>query len=221
MAPALPTVSKEGINGTWTPSSINTATVGSTVYTFTPTGNQCGVSSQITVVITPPPVLTMGPDIAIAAGGSAEMNVSATGNIVSYQWNPSTGLNDATIKNPVASPSSTTTYTLVVIDDNNCEASGNITVTVSGRSKILVPNAFSPNGDGINDVWVITNLSIYPGATVDVFNRYGQSVFHSENASKAWDGTFNGKPLPMATYYYIIDLKNNEKKIAGSVTLFK
>ncbi|HXB30854.1 MAG TPA: gliding motility-associated C-terminal domain-containing protein, partial [Puia sp.] len=64
-------------------------------------------------------------------------------------------------------------------------------------------------------------LSVYPGATVDVFNRYGQPVFHSENSNKAWDGTYNGKPLPVGTYYYIIDLKNNEKKTAGSVTIFK
>jgi len=163
----------------------------------------------------------MGPDLTITEGASITMNVSVTGNILSYQWNPSTGLNNATIKDPVASPSTTTTYTLDVIDDNNCEASDKITITVSGRSKILVPNAFSPNGDGVNDTWIITNLSVYPGATVDVYNRYGQAVFHSENANKAWDGTYNGKALPVGTYYYIIDLKNNEKKTAGSVTIFK
>jgi gliding motility-associated-like protein len=144
-----------------------------------------------------------------------------TGNIVSYQWTPSTGLNDTTIEDPVASPSVTTRYTLVVIDENHCEASGSIQVTVSGRAKIQVPNAFSPNGDGINDVWVITNLSIYPGATLDVYNRYGQLVFHTQNYNKPWDGTYNGKPLPVGTYYYIIDPKNNEKKIAGYVDIFR
>jgi gliding motility-associated-like protein len=173
-------------------------------------------------VINPLPALTMGPDLTIAAGASTTLNVSVTGNIVSYQWKPSIGLNNATIKDPVASPSSTTVYTLVVIDDNKCETSDSIKITVAGgTSKILVPNAFSPNGDGINDTWIISNLSAYPGATVDVFNRYGQLVFHSENYNKAWDGTYNGNPLPMGTYYYIIDLKNNEKKMAGSVTIFK
>jgi gliding motility-associated-like protein len=220
-APALPTKSKEGIDGTWAPSSINTTAVGSTVYTFTPTGGQCGVPTQITIVINAPPVLTMGPDVTISEGASTVLNVSVTGNIVSYKWTPSTGLNNPNIEDPKASPSSTTTYTLVVVDDNKCETSGNMTVTVSGRSKIIIPNAFSPNGDGINDTWVITNLSIYPGATINVFNRYGQLVYHSENNSKAWDGTYNGKSLPTGTYYYIIDLKNNEKKIAGSVTIFK
>ncbi len=221
-APALPLTSIEGINGTWSPSTINTANTGSTVYTFTPTAGQCGTPSQITIVVNDLPTLTMGPDLTIAPGASTTLNPSVTGNIVTYQWKPSTGLSDPAIKNPVASPSVTTVYTLDIIDDNKCETSGNIKVTVSGgTSKISVPNAFSPNGDGINDTWIITNLSAYPGATVDVYNRYGQLVFHSENASKAWDGTYNGKPLPMATYYYIIDTKNNEKKLAGSVTIFK
>jgi gliding motility-associated-like protein len=164
----------------------------------------------------------MGPDVTIAPGASTTLNPSVTGNIVSYQWSPSTGLNNATIKDPVASPSVTTVYSLDVTDNNECEVTGSIKVTVSAAtSKILVPNAFSPNGDGVNDTWIITGLSANPGATVDVFNRYGQLVFHSENYNKAWDGTFNGNPLPMGTYYYIVDAKNNEKKVAGSVTIFK
>jgi len=221
-APELPLTSIEGINGTWIPSSINTTNAGSTLYTFTPTAGQCGTPSQITIVVNPPPGLTMGPNLTIAPGASTTLNPSVTGNIVSYQWKPTDGLSDPAIKDPVASPSVTTVYTLDITDDNKCETSGDIKITVSeGTSKVSVPNAFSPNGDGINDTWIITNLSAYPGATVDVFNRYGQLVFHSENNNKPWDGTLNGKPLPLATYYYIINLKNNEKKLAGSVTIFK
>jgi gliding motility-associated-like protein len=218
----LPQISKEGIHGTWNPSSINTADVGRAVYTFTPVAGSCGIALQISVVVNPLPGLTMGPDSTIAPGTSTTLNPSVTGNIVAYQWTPSVGLNDPTVKNPVASPSVTTVYTLNITDDKGCEASGSMKVTVAGgTSKISAPNAFSPNGDGINDTWVIPNLSAYPGVTVDVYNRYGQLVFHSENNNKNWDGTYNGKPLPMATYYYIIDPKNNEKKIAGSVTIFK
>ncbi|MBS1600856.1 MAG: gliding motility-associated C-terminal domain-containing protein [Bacteroidetes bacterium] len=218
----LPGKSDEGVSGTWSPSSINTSIVGPSTYTFTPAADQCGTTSQITVVVNAIPVLTMGPDISIPPNGNAHLNVSVTGNIVTYLWTPSIGLSDPTIENPVASPKVTTVYKLDVIDDHQCESNGKIQITVlDAPSKIQVPNAFSPNGDGINDTWVITNLSAYPGATVDVFNRYGQLVFHSENNSKAWDGTFNGQSLPLATYYYVIDLKNNEKKIGGSVTIFK
>jgi len=218
----LPQISKEGIHGTWSPSSINTTDVGRAAYTFTPVAGSCGIALQISIVVNPLPGLIMGPDTTIAPGTNTTLNPSVTGNIVAYQWSPSTGLNDPAVKNPVASPSVTTEYTLNITDDKGCEASGSMKVTVAGgTSKILAPNAFSPNGDGINDTWVIPNLSAYPGVTVDVYNRYGQLVFHSENNNKNWDGTYNGKPLPMATYYYIIDPKNNEKKIAGSVTIFK
>ena len=221
-APMLPSTSTEGISGTWNPASISTAQVGSATYSFTPTGSQCASTSQIVIVVNPLPGLTMGPGITIVAGTSTLLNVTVTGNIMTYQWTPSIGLSDPTIKDPVASPTSTPVYTLEIADDNNCKSNGSIKITVTGgTSKISVPNAFSPNGDGINDIWVITGLSDYPGATVDVFNRYGQLVFHSENNTRGWDGTLNGKPLPVATYYYIIDPKNNEKKLAGSVTIFR
>jgi gliding motility-associated-like protein len=218
----LPPISKEGIHGTWSPSSINTTDAGRAVYTFTPEAGSCGIALQISITVNPLPGLTMAPDTTIVPGTSTTLNPSVTGNIVTYQWSPSIGLNDPTSKNPVASPSVTTVYTLNITDDKGCEASGTVKVTVSGTNSIIkVPNAFSPNGDGINDTWVIPNLSAYPGATVDVYNRYGQLVFHSENNNKNWDGTYNGKPLPMAAYYYIIDPKNNEKKLSGSVTIFK
>ncbi|HLA57883.1 MAG TPA: gliding motility-associated C-terminal domain-containing protein, partial [Puia sp.] len=198
------------------------ADAGRSVYTFTPAAGSCGIALQISLVVNHLPGLIMGPDVTITPGVSTTLDVSVTGNIVAYQWKPSAGLNDPAIKDPVASPSVTTVYTLDITDDKNCGVSDSVKITVSGgTSKILVPNAFSPNGDGVNDTWVISNLSAYPGATVDVYNRYGQLVFHSENDNKNWDGTSNGKPLPMATYYYIVDPKNNEKKIAGSVTIFK
>ena len=86
---------------------------------------------------------------------------------------------------------------------------------------VKVPNIFTPNGDQIHDRWVIPNLGDYPGATVQVFNRYGQVVFSSNGYGVAWDGTQQGKPLPVGTYYYIIQLKNGYKPLSGSVTLMR
>ena len=80
---------------------------------------------------------------------------------------------------------------------------------------------FSPNGDGINDTWKIQYLESYPGATIDVFNRYGQKVFSSLGYNKEWDGTFKGNPLPVGTYYYIINPKNGRALINGSITIIK
>jgi gliding motility-associated-like protein len=84
-----------------------------------------------------------------------------------------------------------------------------------------IPNAFSPNGDGINDTWHIKYLESYPGATIEVFNRYGQRVFSSTGYDREWDGTADGKPLPVGTYYYIVNPKNNRKIFSGSVTIIK
>jgi gliding motility-associated-like protein len=87
--------------------------------------------------------------------------------------------------------------------------------------KVVVPNAFSPNGDGINDVWIIRNLPDYPDASVKIFDRYGQQVFVSKGYSKPWDGTMQGRPLPVGTYYYIIQLKAGEKPLQGSITIIR
>jgi gliding motility-associated-like protein len=84
-----------------------------------------------------------------------------------------------------------------------------------------VPNAFSPNGDGINDTWMIQYLDTYPGCTVDVYNRYGQVIFHSTGYSRPWDGRMNGQPLPIGTYYWIIDPKNGRRQVSGSVTIIR
>jgi gliding motility-associated-like protein len=173
------------------------------------------------------PVVNLGSDQTISAGASVPLVATITGitgeEISTYLWTPASGLTNPNIANPVASPVVTTTYTLDVTSTAGCEGNGSVTVNVvkTNLPPILIPNAFSPNGDGINDTWVITNLSYYPGATLDVFNRYGQLLLHSEGYGKPWDGTYNGNPLPMATYYYILNPKNNTKKMAGSVTIFR
>ncbi|WP_425423102.1 gliding motility-associated C-terminal domain-containing protein [Segetibacter koreensis] len=84
-----------------------------------------------------------------------------------------------------------------------------------------IPNAFSPNGDNINDKWIIKGLKDYDNCTVEIFTRYGSKVFSSKGYQQPWDGTSNGSPMPVATYYYLIDLKNGEKPLSGPLTLLK
>lgn len=86
---------------------------------------------------------------------------------------------------------------------------------------VTIPNAFTPNNDGINDTWNIKNLDQYPNNTVDIFNRYGQKIYSSINYGIPWDGTFKGKNLPSGTYYYVIDLKNGNKTLSGYVALIR
>ena len=84
----------------------------------------------------------------------------------------------------------------------------------------IIPGGLSPNGDGINDTWNIQGLEDYPNASISVFDRWGKKLFFSTSASEPWDGTFDGKELPIADYYYIIELDNGEK-YHGVVTLKK
>jgi gliding motility-associated-like protein len=81
------------------------------------------------------------------------------------------------------------------------------------------PNVFSPNNDGINDAWEIPSLIPYPQCNVDIYNRSGRIVFHSVGYSRPWDGKFNGKRLPMGTYYYVIRASSNVAAVGGSVTI--
>jgi gliding motility-associated-like protein len=85
-----------------------------------------------------------------------------------------------------------------------------------------IPNTFTPNNDQYNNTWKIKYLDDYPHARVQVFTRTGKMVFEARNGyTKPWDGTFNGKPLPVDTYYYIIEPESGRKPITGYVTIIK
>lgn len=86
---------------------------------------------------------------------------------------------------------------------------------------IRIPNAFTPNGDGINDRWDIPDLAYYPNCVLNIYTRYGSMIYQSRGYTMGWDGLYNGQVLPTGTYYYIIDLGNNSPKLAGYVALIK
>jgi len=99
---------------------------------------------------------------------------------------------------------------------------GDIIVTESTIDEpIAIPNAFTPNGDGINDVWNIKSLIDYPSCLVSIFTRYGSMIYQSRGYAKPWDGVYNGSVLPTGTYYYIIDLQNGQPPLSGYVALIR
>lgn len=138
---------------------------------------------------------------------------------VTYKWTPAVDLDNATIKNPTVTGTIDRTYLLTVTDSLGCTASDSVMVKVA--PKIVISNTFTPNGDGVNDYWDIPGLTAYAGATVDVFDRNGQKVFHSIGYGTPWDGTYNGQPLPFGTYYYIVDTKIAKPVFAGYVTIVR
>lgn len=86
---------------------------------------------------------------------------------------------------------------------------------------VSLTNAFTPNGDGINDTWEIKNLNLYTGCTVEILNRYGQKVYYTTGYPKPWNGTMNGQALPVGVYYYIIRLKPGAKPLTGPLTIIR
>ncbi|MDB5004874.1 MAG: Gliding motility-associated C-terminal protein [Mucilaginibacter sp.] len=87
--------------------------------------------------------------------------------------------------------------------------------------QLIVANAFTPNGDGVNDTWDIKNIAQYPNCTINIFTRYGEKVFYSSGYITAWNGKHNGANLPVGAYYYIINLNNGAKQITGSLTIIR
>ncbi len=175
-------------------------------------------SKQLTVYPKPKVVLTH--NVTTLSGGTITIVPEYIyGHDLQYLWIPATYLSSDTAQTPVSVPQDDITYKLLLTGTGGCSASDTIFVKVLKGPE--VPNVFSPNGDGINDVWKIRYLEDYPGATVQVFNRFGQLVFYEVGYDKPWDGTYKGSALPIGTYYYIINPKNGRPTVSGSVTIIK
>ena len=116
-------------------------------------------------------------------------------------------------------PLTSTRYLLRVTTDQRCSDTSSAMVNVLLTP--VIPNTFTPNGDGYNDRWEIRHLDKYPGARVEIFNTMGSLVFRSTGYTQAWDGTQGGKSLPAGTYYYVVDPRNGREKKAGYVTILR
>lgn len=204
-------------SGQFTP---RTAGVGTHTIRFTYTGaNGCVNFKEQTVTVNAVPTVSAGPDRFVLEGGNATLVSTSTGSGLTFLWTPGTYLNNPAIARPITTPTDDIQYTLLVTTANGCSASDEVFVKVLKTPTI--PNVFTPNGDGINDRWVIEYLESYPGATVEIFNRYGSLVYRSVGYPTPWDGTYGGKQMPAGTYYYIINPKNGRKQISGFVDIVR
>lgn len=160
--------------------------------------------------------LSAGPDVTIGQGQSIQLN-----GIGGSDWSPSAGLSSNTVPDPIASPEGTIKYTLTGTI-NGCTYADEVIVTVVRL--VDPPNTFTPNGDGKNDTWVIPGIVDYPGTEVLIHDRWGQIVFRSNGYREPWDGTNNGRPLSVGTYYYHIQLNQLEGRsppYTGFVTIVR
>lgn len=197
------------------------AGAGTHTITYTYTGdNGCINSKQQTIEVFPTPVADAGPDKFVLEGGKVLLTPRLISNMpVTYTWSPSAGLSNPTIASPDASPATDQIYTLTVTSDKGCTTTDNVFVKLLLAP--VIPNIFSPNGDGIHDRWEIQYLESYPGCVVQIYNRYGQLIFKMLNYTTPWDGRINGQDAPVGTYYYIIDPKNGRKPMTGFVDIIR
>lgn len=194
------------------------------VYTFT-VRDAYGCEASITnVVINQPPPITVdaGPDQTIAYGSSVVLEGSSTTPaIVLIQWSPPDALSCTDCMQPTAAPSFNTTYYITITDADGCTATDSVQVFVD--IDFHVPNAFSPNDDGLNDVFNIdTDLLI--SYEIVIYNRWGALMFRSEDINVGWDGTLDGKPQEIGVYTYVIhsvSTLNTPITKTGTVTLLR
>jgi len=191
-----------------------------TTYTVRVANDVCSETAEITVNVNKKAKADAGADQKILTGQKINLNGKSSGDDVSYYWTPTDYLDDPTKLNPVASPTQDITYTLNVVSNSGCTSSTD-DVLIKVYPKVIIPNTFSPNGDGINDTWNIPAAESFPNPVIKVTNRYGQLVYQSTGAFKPWDGKMNGKDLPPAVYYYTVYLNEDFKTYSGWVMLMR
>lgn len=160
-------------------------------------------------------------DTMIRYGDSVTLNASGADL---YVWWPSGLLDSATKANPVARPLEPTLFTVMGLSEYGCVDTGYVQVNIDYSMPDFVPNAFSPNGDGLNDVFRIEGLTYQKVKQFKIFNRFGNELFTTRDAMKGWNGTQGGKPCDSGTYFYLIELVYPDGKIKtykGDVILIR
>lgn len=140
----------------------------------------------------------------------------ATGGNGNYDYLWDTGDITASLSDLLAG-----TYSLTVTDMMGCTGNADVVVEIVEIDCINIPSSFTPNGDGINDHWAINNSELYPEATYQIFNRWGQEVFVVKGLWTPWDGMWNGNPIPAETYYYFIRLTPDSQTLQGTITIVR
>ena len=165
------------------------------------------------MTIYPLPVVDLDTAIVIAGGSSMQLDPSVTGNIAGFVWTPVTGMEDPASMTPVVKPVSTTAYTLSVVTTDGCTASATEKVEVFYDVKL--PAAFTPNGDGHNDVFRVPPSIPVTIRRFAVYNREGEMVFYTTNVAAGWDGTYHGHPQPAGTYVWFVEYNDPLTKAVG------
>lgn len=177
------------------------------------------LSDIVVITVGDEPSITISEDVFIFP--STEVQLEATSDIgTEFTWTPIEGLSDPGVSDPRAAPAETRTYVVEVASELGCTNSDSVTISVN--TSLVLPTAFTPDGDGMNDTWNLKELENYPSCVIKIFNRWGHEMFVSEGYTENWKGNYQGEPLPSGSYYYVIDLGSKSlDKLTGSVTIIR
>ena len=207
-----------GTTYSWSPSSglnnanisnPNAAPASTTTYTVTISNGSCSTTDSVLVKTATAPIASVAivgeskDDTTIQIGQTVQL-LGAGG--IYFLWTPATGLNCSTCQNPMAKPTATTCYSLMVTDSNGCTKKSDSLLCVKVDVKcgaLFVPTAFSPNGDGQNDILYVRGNCLL-SMDFMVFDRLGEKVFESTDPNIGWDGTYKGKPMNTAVFSYYV-----------------
>lgn len=186
----------------------------------------CIDTSFVNVEVQPPPLnnpLSYS-DTSIIIGEYIDLNATAGDNL-NYAWFPDEGLSCTTCPNPRAQPLKNTQYIVSISDPFGCFSfSDTLFIEVIEKYSLEVPNAFSPNGDGNNDIVYAKGWGLKKLLAFKIYNRFGELVFESNKFDHGWDGTYKGEPQNMETYVFTVEAETYSGKILskkGNITLLK
>ncbi len=190
-------------------------------YTVKPAPECAGVSANRVAVVSPVPTIDMIHTMTTYKGNSFSLTPTLTGSSLRYRWTPSTFLDDPTAEHPgVVAIGTDMIYTLLVENSFGCQATDSVQITVYER--IWIPDAFTPNGDGQNDVWTLAGIEAYPDAEIRVYNRWGEVVYHAPKGyTTPFDGTYRGEALPPGVYVYHLQTVPQKAVLRGSLMLLR
>ncbi len=219
---SLPLVSNNNITGTWSAEEIDTETFGTETYTFTSEATQCfDLYSTDVIVYDYPNVSIYITDTVLLSGGEADIDVTGAEN---YTWIygglfPCDNCSMLVYQAPNEQSADETFEFILISESNNCSVTDTIRITVLGDIPLMIPEGFSPNGDGNADTWVIQGAERLTKSEVYITNRWGNKVYTASPYNNDWGGeSLSGGKLAPGTYYYVfIPDKDGEESYAGYV----
>ncbi|MFD2920104.1 gliding motility-associated C-terminal domain-containing protein [Terrimonas rubra] len=180
----------------------------------------CTDTAAVRVRVIPVPTVNAGPDKYIIQNTTEVLQATATGENLAFTWTPDYAINNTTTLQPAVTPLVDTVYAITVTSKDGCGVATD-QVKVFVYKDIYIPNAFTPNRDNHNPVWIIPALHAYPDFELAVYNRYGQVVFNSRRINIGWDGRYKGVEQPTGTYVYMLDLHDGSPLRKGTLQLLR